>query len=263
MGVVAGEYGDRAATVNVMSRLVAMSTTGLNDLTAGADDVAGMVQAAVEGFEAEADETIPDLAILAGYLQAIVERPSLVTVEKLDDRFDAYSNLVTEFATLLVEIPTDSAGFNRALAVELAMSSALNGLAVVVTTGKPDTRSHAVSLADQLLTIFEGVVEELDLAQEAFEDLALNSRYYSQTATYSIAFNMITTCVRYPLQSAYDLRIEKRFTLREPTAPIMLAIREYPGTAISDAYDLLIQANSLTGIEILLLDAGREVIVYA
>jgi hypothetical protein len=262
MGVIIGEYGDRASTADLMERMADMAVIGLSALTAGADDIAGRVQTAADGLANEAAETTPDLEILAGYLQVIIQSPALVTVAKLDDRFDSYAALATDFATLLDDLSTDSVGFNRALAVELGMSSIINGLSVIITTGQPDTRSHAITLADQLLTIFETIVQELDEAQELFETRPFNSRYFSQTSTYSIASNLVATDVRYLLTSAYNLKIEKKFTLREPTAPVMLAIREYPGVAIDDAFDLLIKANSLSNIEILLLDAGREVVVY-
>jgi hypothetical protein len=262
VSVIVGEFGDRAATVDLMSRIVDAAVLGLSELTAGADDIAGQVQTAQDGFDTEAAETTPDLDILAGYLRNVIKRPSLVTVANIDDRFNAYSTLADTFAALLDDISVDSVGFNRALTVELAMSSILYGLSVIVTTGRPDSRSHSITLAEQLLTVFEGIVIALDEAQKLFEDRPFNSRYFSQTATYTAAFNLVTTSVRYLLKSAYDLRIEKRFTLRKPTAPVMLAVREYSGVDIDDAFNLLIRANSLTDVEILMLEIGREVVVY-
>jgi len=262
MSIRVGERGDRSAAVDVLTRVVIMSELGLAELTSGADEIAGMVQTAREGFDEEAVKTTPDLAILAGYLQGIIERPALVTAKQLDDRFNAYSDLAGELATLLADLSLDAAGFNRALVVELAMSSVLYGLAVVVQTGKPDTRSHAITLAGNLLSLFETIVQDLDAAQEAFEDQPFNTRYFSQTATYSTAANLVANCVKYLLISAYNLKVEKRFTLTEPEAPISIAIREYSGMVIETALDLFIKANSLTDVELLLLEAGREVVVY-
>jgi hypothetical protein len=42
----------------------------------------------------------------------------------------------------------------------------------------------------------------------------------------------------------------------------MLAMREYPDVSINEALDLLIDTNSLSGMEILLLEAGTEVVIY-
>lgn len=262
MSVKVGEYGDRAAAVNILTRIATAAQLGLESLTFGADEIAGMVQTARDGFDEEAAETTPDLVILAGYVQSIIERPSLVTTVALDDRFEAYSDLSTELLALLDDITIDGPGFNRALCVELAFSSVLYGLAVIVQTGQPDTRSHALSVAWDLLSLFETAVEALDTAQEAFEDQPMDSRYFSQTATYTVASNLVVNCVKYLLISAYNLKIEKRFTLKKREAPVMIAISEYGDMSIDDAFDLFIKANSLSGIELLLLEAGREVVVY-
>ncbi len=55
----------------------------------------------------------------------------------------------------------------------------------------------------------------------------------------------------------------KRFTLSRPRAPIEITISEYGELGPEDSYlDLFIASNHLRSDEVILLPAGREVVVY-
>jgi hypothetical protein len=255
------QYGDRELGIATIQRLSTLAQLHLGCLYSTDDEITASVQAASDGLDAEVIVDDPSLAVLAGYLQAIIQQPSAVAGE-LDDRVLAYTGLADECLVLLDDTEITGAGRFRTAAIEVAVSALFCGLALVVTTSTPETRTAAIDLAGTVLALFEDCVEALDGIQKAFEDSDWDARYFSQTATYSITANLVATCVRYLLRSAYDLKIEKRFTLREPTAPIMLAIAEYATQDIDKAFSLFVRANALTGDEILLLPAGREVVVY-
>jgi len=255
------QYGDREFGVATIRRLATLADIHLSGLCSGDDEIVSAVQAALDGLDSEASLDDPSLGVLAGYLQAAIEKPAAVAGE-LNDRVTAYTGLADACLAMLDDTEITGAGRFRSAAVEVAVAAVLCGLARVVTTSTPDTRAHAIDLAGTLLDLFSDIVEALDTIQEAFEDQDWDARYFSQTATYTIAIELMATCVRYLLRSAYDLKIEKRWILREPTAPIVIAIQEYSSQEIDKALDLLCRANALTGAEILLLPAGREIVVY-
>lgn len=268
MGVRLGDYGDRAMAAAFLLRLADIGRWELSALIESSDTVAGDVSTARQQMNAEAAEVPPSVALLAALLQRIIETPVAATSLPLPDRVDAYRSLSAALRGLLSNPELDTAGYNRALAVELGLCAVVSSLCRVLTSGTVDTRSQALDLAGELLDEFAATVNALDDVQSAFEltlaatEAAIDARYFSQTKTYHMLVRMVTVCVRYLLRSAFDLRIEKRITMHKPTAPIALALLEYPGVEPEAALDLLVRANELTAEEILLLPSGREVLIY-
>lgn len=254
-------YGDREAAIITLRRISTFIDSRLSGLVAADDELAAAYQTAQAGIAAETAETEPSLVVLAGYLQSAIRQPALAAGQ-LDDRLEAFAGLADDCLSILDV--SETTGYSRwqVLTAELAIAAILTSMSRIITTSTPDSRAHAITTAADLLTRFTDYVEALDTISRAFEALDLDARYFSQSTTYTIAARLVATCVRYLLKAAYDLRVEKRFTVREPTAPIVLAIREYPNVEIEPAMDLLIRANALTGDEILLLEPGREIVIY-
>ena len=59
-----------------------------------------------------------------------------------------------------------------------------------------------------------------------------------------------------------NLLIEKVILISVPTSPLILSIQEYGENDIDANFDLFIASNVLKNTEILLLPAGRTVVVY-
>lgn len=255
------QYGDQQGAVATVERIAIFVDQRLAGLVQENDTLSGEYQAAIAGIAAEADETDPAMAILAGYLQSAIRQPALAAGE-LDDRLEAFQNLADDCIGLLANVEVTGYGRYQAKAVQLALCAILTSMTRIITTSIPNSRSHAISIGDDLLTEFEDMVDALDQVAESFEDQDWEARYFSQTQSYTVAAKLVTAAVRYLLISAYDLKVEKKFILSEPTAPVVLAIQEYSDMEIGAALDLLIAANSLTGDEILLLPPLREITVY-
>ena len=110
---------------------------------------------------------------------------------------------------------------------------------------------------------FDEITARLDAVQDDFKDSPIETQYFSQSSSYASAAKMIGNTVRFLLIQAYDLAIEKRFTLDVPKAPIQIVIEEYGSLGENDVnLDLFISANGLKGDDILYLPAGREVLTY-
>lgn len=256
------QYGDREAAIVTLRRIVTAIGQRLSGMVARNDELSQEYQAALAGIASEVTESEPSLGLLAGYLQSAIRQPALVGGLLLDDKLDAFA-LLADDCLAFVSVP-EVTGYGRwtVRTVELALCAILTSMARVVTTSTPDSRAHAIAVAERLLVEFSDIVDALDTVAEAFNDQDWDKRYFSQTTTYTITADLIATCIRYLLKSAYDLKVEKKFTVQQPTAPVCLAITEYPGFEIERALDLLCRANALTGDEILLLAPGREIVVY-
>jgi hypothetical protein len=66
--------------------------------------------------------------------------------------------------------------------------------------------------------------------------------------------------MQYLLSQFFNLATEKRFIIKNRRSPLEVCVTEYGSI---DYYDLFIESNELSGDEILLLNPGREVVIYA
>jgi hypothetical protein len=255
------QYGDRDAAIVTAQRVATAIDLRLSRMVALDDKIAAEYQAAQSGLTYETGLTDPSLVIVAGYLQSAIRQPSL-TAGILDERFEAFSSLIDDLLIILDGVEVSGYGRWQARTIELSLSAILTSLSRVVTTSTPDSRAHAITVAGRILDELWDIVDALDTTAARFDLQDWDARYFSQSRSYTIAAHLVAEAVRYLLRSAYDLQVEKRFTLRSPTAPVVLAIEQYPNQEIERALDLLCKANAIYGDEILVLPSGREIVVY-
>lgn len=179
------------------------------------------------------------------------------------DRFTAYSALIDNIITLTPSTVTRD-DLNRIIAQEYSMTLPLIVIAQIVATSVYTNRTEIISAIDNVFTIFNTVVANLESAQALYIDLDIDFQYFSQTQTYTSLVNIYTLVLKYLLSQFFNLNAEKRFTLKNDKSPLRITIEEYGNFGENDEnYDLFISSNKLSGNDILLLPAGREVVIYA
>ena len=201
---------------------------------------------------------------LAGQLQQLTQLPSL-GIGDGQSKSKVYSDLVDGLSGVLPStIRQPEKARNEAAVAELCMVAAIGALAKVATVSTLITRAQAVTLADSITTIFDLVTETLDDSQTEFVDEDFVTQYFSQTQTYQTASDLIATANQYLLELAPSLLVEKRLILDRPRSPIEITITEYGSLGDEDAnFDLFLETNELKRDEILMLDRGTEIVVYA
>jgi hypothetical protein len=204
------------------------------------------------------------LESLAGQIQQLIQQSVLASVD-LTSRLGAYSDLETGSIGSLSSTAGTSTGFavNNAGIQELALSSVMISYANIATTSSFRSKAEAVSLIDAINSSFNTITNALDTAQADFSSNDVDEQYFSQTTTYQLLSKLVGEVSRYLLISAFDLKVEKRFILDKPTLPIDITINEYGSLGDGDSnFDLFISSNNLKGSDIILLPAGREVLIY-
>lgn len=88
----------------------------------------------------------------------------------------------------------------------------------------------------------------------------IDKQYIANSQNYTSLVNVYTLTMQYLLSQFFNLATEKRFTIKNKRSPLEICVTEY-GTI--DNYDLFIESNELSGDEILLLNPGKEVVIYA
>ena len=178
-------------------------------------------------------------------------------------RFAAYENLL-ESITNLAPSTTTPEDYNAVVSQEFNATIALTAIAQVVATSEYSSRSDVVSAMDNITTIFNDTMESLDAAQDNFSALSVDQQYYSGIKQYTALVNLFALAMQYLTIQFYNLRAEKRFVIKTPRSPLEITITEYGSLGDNDAnYELFIKSNQLSGDEILLIQPGHEVIVYA
>jgi prophage DNA circulation protein len=225
------------------------------------------VNARINAIENQINElttgTYMDVAALSGAVIQLVESPGLMAGN--------IASKVSSFATLGRRIVADlgnaatfsTAQINGVVTGELFLRSITAGMALSAISELPETRPEALSVLSQYLAFTRDVQAALDAAAKKTEGNSFSGQYFPGS-TGEVA-NLNSAVIRYLLGSIFDLKIEKVIVLDRPRAPIEIAITEYKAEAGNADYyfDFLIRTNGLSGREILLLDTGREVKIYA
>ena len=198
---------------------------------------------------------------LATQIQIASQTPALAT-SNVQSRVGTYSAAVN---SLLGNNPSDPTieGRNSLAIKELALTSIVATLPRIVTSGDIQTKTEAIELAELFSNLLTLITNDLDAAQEIYQDNILENQYFSQSSSYSDLVLLIGLGIEFLLRSIFDLKTEKRFTIDRNRTPIDIAISEYGGLGDDDEnLNLFIVSNNLKGNDIILLPAGREVVVY-
>jgi len=202
-----------------------------------------------------------DLTVLGGQIQAVMRTPSKVTGDMLQT-LKPFADFIDQISVL----PDEEADQNylNILAIrEIFLTSANSSMALVSSANTLDTRAQALEAADLLSLQFQTITDSLDVAQNQFETLRVDQQYFSQSTSFVESAQITAGATRYLLEASFNLAIEKRFTLDRERAPIEITITEYGELGDEDSnFDLFITSNELKANDILLLPAGREVVVY-
>jgi len=207
----------------------------------------------------QSDPTDPEIqGEIAQALIDVVAIP-LEANDNYDTRIDYYDELANE---LYSEAPTgsDPEDYNKALFFELSMIAILISGARIIVTSNFKTRSEIISAIEKVQESWNDIIASIDGIQENFENVDIDKQYFGNSQAYTSLVNTYTLVMQYLLSQFFNLATEKRFIIKNRRSPLEVCVTEYGSI---DYYDLFIESNELSGDEILLLNPGREVVIYA
>jgi len=259
--VVQQTASEVSAFRSAVNTVVSTVENTLEKVSAASADITAQMNSIKRGITDVLAVVPMDILATAAQIQSLVQLPGLVVTD-INARIEVYG----EYAQQMFNLSPDSAnnaGRNIAAVKELALVSAVAAVAQVTATGELTSRLQAVELMEFNGEYLNDIVDDLDLTQEQFGDLTIDRQYFSQSTSFPQVALITAQTLAYLLRAGFDLAIEKRFVLDRPRAPIEITITEYGSLGEDDAnFDLFIDSNSLKGNDILLLPAGREVVVY-
>ena len=244
--------------------LGALLSSGLYSIIKTAANVQASFTAAYNSLTASLQATVWDGVNIYQQVQAILAIPAVVEAD-LSIKIAAFNDFIDKVTLTIDPNGSDSSATNTAAINELYLSAALTGIILSVTTSTPATRDQAVQAINDINTTFAGITAALDAVQTATEGNRADRQYFSNGLSYADLARLVAMGIDYLLRLIFDLKIALRFTLDRPRHPGEIVITEYAPKDSGDydaLYDLFIAANRLIGDDIILLPAGREVVVY-
>ena len=202
--------------------------------------------------------TIDDLIVapleLFNSLATLATTPASI-VTGIGNKLDAYR---AQAVAIAASVP---ASYAQAVAAVENLLYAFAGASQSTTVGTLASRSAAVAAADTMGSITETVMAYVEASEAAVPGFQANAEVLAQL------IDAASKARASLVARAFSLRSERRITLDAETTPLNLIAQFYGDTPesvpdIDAALDEFIATNGLTGDQILLIPAGREVIYY-
>lgn len=267
----AGQFGDivkqikpvdSAAIENTVKKVVTAVNNSLGGIFQASSEINAQVLSIQRGINSTITETVIDTLSLAGQVITLIQLPALVTTNA-SARVSAYADLIAYTIGIDSSGPTTQEGINITAVKELSLMASVGALAETSISSDLLIRSESIGLIESISGLFADVTDALDVDQDLYTDNPIDIQYFSQSESFSDALEAVTDSARFLLEKTFDLAIEKRIMLTRDSAPIAVTINEYGSLGDNDSnFDLFISSNGLKGNEILLLNAGLEVVVY-
>lgn len=253
--------GETSAFKSTVNSVVSVATDTLDSISELNAEISAQISSIKRGIDAALAIVPMDILSIAGQIQALIQLPALAIAD-VEARIDAYQNFADQIFNLSPS-ETNREGKNIVAVQELALVSSLGAFAGISSTGILSSRTQSIELIETNAILFDDIINNLDATQEAFIDTPIDIQYFSQSESFSSGALLMAQTIAFLLQRTFALAIEKRFILDRQRAPIEITITEYGSLGIDDInFDLFITTNSLLGNDILILPAGREVVVY-
>lgn len=252
-------------TVDVAVFAIQKGTAPLYETTAALNSAVNSVYRGIQDVKTAA--TIATESI-SGQIQNLAQVPARAQ-KSFSEKIDAFSEAgagVRAQMVLEASLPPGTSALakkNAIATLELAELALVGANADAVRFSTPQTREESLSWLELFSGEFDEFLTSLDLGQSIFDERLADEQFISQAETFAIASQLAAACFDFFLSATPDLKIAKRFTLKKPETPISIVLGAY-GTLGDDdeILDEFIATNGLTDLDILLLPAGREVVLY-
>jgi len=257
-----GQAAAQAAGLGALGKFV---SSGLASLISKSADLQAQFTAAWNSATAGLQAAVWDGVNIYQQVQQIMSLPAVVEAD-LATKLANFGAFVDDIKDALgLNTGSDVAATNAAAMDELFLSGAITGCIQSVLSSPPATRDQALQAINDISAMFTEITAALDAVQTATAGNRASGQYFSNGMSYADLALVVSMGLQYLLRLIFDLKVARRFTLDRPRHPGEIVITEYApedSSTYDDLYDLFIASNGLIGDDIVLLPAGREVVVY-
>lgn len=289
-----GTFADRLAITDTVNKITGSIDKVLGPIAETVDEINSTFNEVLSGVQDILEAGILDPLALAASIQQLTQLPMLA-IRDIKSRLNSYKNLFDEIFGIQPD-RADDPNVNVSAVKELVYSGMIGGLSIIATTGIGQkeqaqkkgqtntgvvldvitqipvttnegviqTQAQVIEAIEEITQQSRDMIDDLDTAQDLFQDSDIDDQYFSQTETFAAAMNLTALGQRFLLINFYDLKIEKVFFLKRPKTPIQVTIEEYGDTGENDSnLDLFLSSNQIKENENILMPRGKEVVIYA
>jgi prophage DNA circulation protein len=209
-------------------------------------------------------EAYLDVASIAGSVIELIEAPALMA-GSISSKISMFANLGRRIMEDLPNaVARTAAVLNSALTSQLFLNAVTIAMARAVISDLPETRREALSVLNQYRRFTAEAQAALDGAAEMTADGRIESQFVARANSGEAIADLNAAVAKYLMGAMFNLKIERRITLDRQRSPFEIAVTEYKATGESADYyyEFFCRTNGLHGREQLLLNAGREVVIY-
>jgi hypothetical protein len=206
-----------------------------------------------------------NVAELSGAVIQFVESPGLVP-GTLQDRIGSFIRMGRQIlAGLSTGGEMTVSRINGVLTAELFLNAITCGMALSIIEELPQTRPEALSVLAQYRQFSRETQAALDALSKASAGNGFEKQYFPRKESAEAVATLDAAVTRYLLSVLFDLRVERVIILDRPRAPFEIAVTEYSAVSgnADERFEYFLRTNNLHGNDILLLEAGRSVKIYA
>lgn len=257
-------YSAVASAINMLNKIAGFADKFLSEIAI----TNALIQEMFESAKAAFNDAISNFGVDDPDTEPVAEAMiDLITspIEASTNFNQSYEQYLDMIDKTIEEIPTDTTDddYNKIVSQEFSIVAMLIGIAQLVTVTEFSSRAEIVSAMENLTYVLNYVVESLDNVQDNFSGLDIDKQYFSQTQTYTRLVNVYSIAMNYLISQFFNLKTENRIVLKTARSPLEIAITEYGELGENDYYyDLFLTSNNLSSNDILILPAGREVVIY-
>ncbi|MDR1287991.1 MAG: hypothetical protein LBK08_10315 [Treponema sp.] len=206
-----------------------------------------------------------NVAELSGAVIQLVESPGLI-IGNIQSRIQSFTRMGRQImGGLSAAGEMTAARINSVLTGELFLNAVTAGMALSIIEELPQTRPEALSVLSQYRQFSRETRDALDALAKASAGNRFDKQYFPRRESAEAIATLDAAVTRYLISILFDLRVERTIVLDRPRAPLEIAITEYGASSgnADERYEYFLRTNNLHGNDILLLEAGREVKIYA
>lgn len=189
-----------------------------------------------------------DVANIVDGLVDLMATPSSVTTS-IKDKFNDYKNMIDRVVSPIYKVDSPAEYTSGRLMCECI----LGGLVVNIVESEFDTQGGAIESADDLLGVFDEVVEweETEGPEVGIVDTG---------ESYQRLHRAVALTAGYLVEISFTLKKERKIIVTRDRSIIDLVAELYG--EVDERLDFFITSNNFSGSEILEIPQGREVLYY-
>lgn len=246
---------ERVTFRNTYLALLDTVSDALSTIAGSQEDVGAQFSAIADSITQGIDVLIAQPTTLAFQTALMIQSPARA-LSDIGARLDAYAGLITSIITgddAVLSPGNDSRNLNQFHTNDLYASTYITGAVISVVNNQFTVKSEALLAADVLLTFLDDVTVWRDANFVSLEQIDTGEAYQKLLETVSLAAGFL-------VEISFSLKQERSIILDRSRTTVDLTAELY-GT-VDDKLDFLISSNNLSGLEILELPKGREIVYY-